>query len=350
MNAPSVSIVIPCRNERGFIEACVESIAVNGFPVEDLEVLVIDALSTDGTRQLLASLAARYPFVRVVDNPAGVTPVGLNLGIRAARGTVVVRIDAHSTIEPGYLFKCVGALREGKAENVGGVMLTVPQVPSLFGQAVVACLSHSFGVGGSRFRTGVREPVLVDTVFGGCFHRSLFEEIGYFNEKLRRSQDMEFNRRLRMHGGRILLLPDAVSIYHARSSFGTFLRQAWTNGVWAILPFLYSDVTPVAIRHLVPLMFVLALAAALSLCAVLPAVGIWALAAVAMPYAGAVILSSTEIGCSRRKPLVALLSPLVFLSLHLGYGLGSCWGCLKALGISVRRLLSPDTPGSVQTN
>lgn len=350
MNIPSVSIVIPCRNEQGFIEACVESIASNGFPQEDLEVLVVDAMSTDGTRLLLAGLAARYPFLKVVDNPTGFTPVGLNLGIRAARGTIIVRIDAHSTIQPGYLSKCVAALRAGKAENVGGVMLTVPQIPSLFGQAVVACLSHSFGVGGSRFRTGTHDPVLVDTVFGGCYRRSLFEEIGYFNEKLPRGQDMEFNRRLKKRGGRILLLPDAVSVYHARSSWKAFLRHNWTNGVWAVLPFLYSDVTPVSIRHLVPLMFVLGLIGALGLCAAAPGIGIWALAALTVPYAGASILSSTEIACAQRNPPLALLSPFVFFSLHVGYGLGSCWGCLKALGISVGRLVSPDTSSTMQTN
>ena len=88
---------------------------------------MVDAMSTDGTRELLAGLSARYPFVRVVDNPAGVTPVALNLGIRAARGTVIVRIDGHATIQPGYLVKCVTALRAGKANNVGGVMQIVPK-------------------------------------------------------------------------------------------------------------------------------------------------------------------------------------------------------------------------------
>lgn len=348
MNTPSVSIIIPCRNERGFIEACVESIAANGFPNGDLEVLVIDAMSTDGTRQLLSELSVRYPFMRVVDNPSGLTPTGLNLGIRTARGEVIVRIDGHSTIQPGYLSKCVTALREGKADNVGGAMLTVPQNPSWIGRTVVACLGHSFGVGDSHFRTGTSAPVLVDTVFGGCFQRSLFEQMGYFNEKLPRGQDMEFNRRLKMRGGRILLLPDAVSIYHARSTLGAFLRHNWTNGVWAILPFLYSDVTPVSIRHLVPLMFALSLIVALGLWAAVPAIGIWAVAAVGIPYAAAALLSSVDIGRTQRKPTIALLAPLVFLSLHLGYGFGSCWGCLKAFGIWLGR--GSDKSGSAQTH
>ena len=211
MNTPSVSVIIPCRNEAGFIAACVESIVANGFPHDELEILVADGMSTDGTRQVLGDLAARYQFVRIVDNPAGATPIGLNLGIRAAQGTMIVRIDAHSTILPGYLMKCVSALRAGRADGVGGVMQTVPQTPSLFGQAVVACLSHSFGVGGSRFRTGASEACFVDTVFNGCYRKSLFEEIGYFNEKLPRGQDMEFSQRVKSRGGRILLLPDAVS-------------------------------------------------------------------------------------------------------------------------------------------
>jgi glycosyltransferase involved in cell wall biosynthesis len=350
MSAPSVSIVIPCRNERGFIEGCLESIVANGYPLEDLEVLVVDAMSTDGTRELLTRLVERYPFVRVIDNPAGVTPVALNLGIRAARGTVIVRIDGHAIIQPGYLVKCVTALRAGKANNVGGVMQIVPQTASLFGRAVAACLSHSFGAGGPRYRTGSRDPVLVDTVQGGCYDRSIFEEIGYFNERLRRSQDMEFNRRLKIHGGRILLLPDVVYVYYSRSSFVVFLRHNWTNGVWAILPFLYSDVTPVSFRHLVPLMFVVALTGALGLSLALPTVGIWPLALVAGPYAVVCLSSAIQMVWTRREPLVALMSPFVFLSMHLCYGLGSCWGILKAIGISVRRMSTTDNSSSVQAN
>jgi glycosyltransferase involved in cell wall biosynthesis len=337
MNSPSVSIVIPCRNENGFIETCVESVVANGFPLEDMEILVVDAMSTDGTRQAVGDLTARYPFVRLIDNPASLTPVALNLGIRASRGSVIVRIDAHATIEPGYISKCVTALRAGKADNVGGVMRIAPQSHSLFGEAVAACLSHSFGAGGPRYRTGSRDAVLVDTVQGGCYLKSLFEEMGYFNEKLPRSQDMEFNRRLKLRGGRILLLPDVVYIYYARSSVRVFLRHSWTNGVWAILPFLYSNVSPVSLRHLIPLVFAISLTVALGLGVAAPAVGIWAIAAVGVPYAAAAIWSSAEIGWRQKKPMLALVTPFVFLSLHLGYGFGSCWGCIKAFGIWVGR-------------
>ncbi|MEI9814899.1 MAG: glycosyltransferase family 2 protein [Acidobacteriota bacterium] len=330
MNTPTVSVIVPCRNERAFIADCIYSVVTDGYPHNDMEILVIDGMSTDGTRGVLEKLKLLYPFLGVLDNPARSTPVGLNLGIRAARGRVIVRIDAHSTICCNYIGKCADAVLSGRADNAGGSMLTVPQNDSLFGAAVVACLSHVFGVGGSRFRTGAKKPLLVDTVFGGCFRRSLFDEIGFFNEKLSRGQDMEFNRRLEKRGKRILLLPDVVSVYHARSTVGMFLGHNWTNGVWAILPFLYSHVTPVSLRHLIPLLFALSVSVAVVLAAARPAVGLWFLAAIMVPYAVVCLAAAVEIAVRRRKPLLLPLVPFVFLGLHLSYGFGSCWGLLRA--------------------
>ena len=208
----------------------------------------MDGASTDGTREVIAAWAASDERVRMVENPQGTTPAALNRGIDAARGDVIARVDAHAALAPNYLSRAVAYLESGRADNVGGVMRTRAQRDGPWAGPVIAALTHPFGVGGSRFRTGRpepgEEPRWVDTVFGGCWRREVFEQIGRFNERLERGQDMEFNQRLRRAGGRILLAPDLVSEYYAHAELRSFWMHNWTNGVWAVLPFAYSREHP----------------------------------------------------------------------------------------------------------
>ena len=194
----------------------------------------------------------------------------------------------------------------------------------VFAGAIVAALTHPFGVGNSRFRIGATGPQWVDTVFGGCWRRDVFRRIGNFNERLERSQDLEFNLRLRKAGGKVLLSPDLECRYYARARLGTFLRHNWTNGVWAVLPMAYSTVMPVRWRHLAPLALVLALPCS---------------AWVAAAYATANLAASVHVAWINRKPAYLALMPVAFASLHLAYGAGSVWGVLRLAGIALRRRL-----------
>jgi succinoglycan biosynthesis protein ExoA len=328
----AVSIIVPCRNERPFIADCLESIIANDFPRDRMEVIVVDGLSDDGTRDIVRGFAESYSFIRLVDNPRRSTPCGLNVGILAARGEIVMRIDAHARIAPDYISRCVDGLARSGAENVGGVMHTIPQGSGLLGDAIVAALSHRFGVGNSVFRTHADQPTWVDTVFGGCYRREVFDRVGLFNESLARGQDMEFNRRLARAGGRTLLLPDVVSYYYARSDYRSFCRHTCTNGVWAIMPFAYSDVVPVSVRHLIPLLFVssMALPAAVSL---FWSPAVWAMVMVVAAYGVANIVASSQVASSAKRPVFLLVMPIIFATLHFAYGLGSLWGCCRLLGV-----------------
>jgi succinoglycan biosynthesis protein ExoA len=322
---PFLTVIIPCRNEVRFLGGCLASVVANDYPPDRLEVLVIDGGSTDGTRELIASYQRRDARVRLVENPQGSTPWALNHGIKAARGEILARVDAHACIAPQYLTRSVEHLLRSGADNVGGVMRTLPQDPGFFAGPIVAALGHRFGVGNSHFRVGCGEPRWVDTVFGGCWRREVFERIGLFNTALERSQDMEFSLRLKAAGGRTLLVPDVASDYFARSRMGPFWRHNWLNGEWAILPFLYSSVLPVAPRHLIPLLFVASLGLAL---AAVP----WTmepLAVVAIPYGLASAAASAQVARREKRPHYALVMPLVFFVLHLGYGLGSVQGLCK---------------------
>lgn len=334
---PFVSVVIPCRNEARFLPRCLDSILSGDYPADRMEVLAVDGSSSDGTRECIRSYAQRDGRVRLVENPRGTTPAALNRGIDAAHGNVIARVDAHAAVAPDYFTKCVEHLSSSGADNVGGVMRTLAQDRGWFAGPIVAALSHPFGVGNSYFRVGSGEPRWVDTVFGGCWRRQVFERVGRFNPELLRSQDLEFSLRLKAAGGRTLLAPDVRSDYYARASLVSFCRHNFLNGEWAILPFVYSEVIPVSLRHLIPLLFVLALGAGAAL---LPLSG-WPLAAVLLPYAASSLGASAHVALTRRRVWYLALMPAVFAALHLGYGLGSVSGLIRAAGVAWER----ETPG-----
>ncbi|MEQ1884615.1 MAG: glycosyltransferase family 2 protein [Bryobacteraceae bacterium] len=329
-----VSVIIPCRNEARFLARCLDSVLANHYPAERMEVLVIDGRSKDGTRDLIAQYAARDPRVRMIDNPDGITPCALNLGIGEASGDVVARVDAHAEIATDYLSNAVAHLETTGASNVGGPMRTLPQDNGFWSGPIIAALSHRFGVGNSYFRIGSPEPRWVDTVFGGCWPRDVFEKVGLFNTGLRRSQDMEFSLRLKAAGLRTLLAPDVRSDYFARTRLKDFIRHNFVNGQWAVLPFLHSDVIPVSLRHLIPLVFAVALLAGLAALPWTPVLLVLVLA----PYALAALAASAQVALAERRPLRLFQMPLVFFSLHLSYGLGSIAGAVEAAVIRLTQL------------
>jgi GT2 family glycosyltransferase len=351
---PFVSVIIPVRNEGACIACCLDSVLENGYPSGRLEILAVDGFSEDGTRAVLEHYARRFAAITMLDNPKQITPAALNLGIRAARGELVLRLDAHARLAPGYIRQCVAWIESSGADNVGGAMRTLPRGGGLIAAAIAAALGHRFGVGGSAFRTPAAGPHWVDTVFGGCYRREVFERVGPFNERLPRGQDMEFHLRLRRAGGRTLLVPSIHCDYFARCGAASFLRHNFSNGVWAVRPFVESEIVPVRARHLVPLGFVLALSAAgviacLPLARLGPPLGLgsalfplqwlgpWPLLLLASCYLAAALAAATQLAWRRRDMRLALVLPAVFLSLHLSYGLGSLWGLAVVAVTAARR-------------
>jgi succinoglycan biosynthesis protein ExoA len=323
---PFVSVIVPCRNEARFIEQCLGSILASDYSHDRLELIVADGISADGTRTLLDALAARDPRLRIIDNPERITPTALNRAIAASKGEIIMRFDAHATMPRDYIRRSVALLESTGADNAGGSIRTIAQSSGPSSGPIVAVLGSRFGVGNSSFRTTSvnQAPRLSDTVFGGCWHRSLFDRIGEFNEKLVRSQDIEFNLRIARAGGKIMLDPSIRCDYHARSTLASFWSHNFANGVWAVLPFAFSDIVPVRPRHLIPLAFV----ASLALSAILPFP--WSIA-VPAAYAAVNLAASIRIAIANRRVTYLALLPIAFLSLHLAYGLGSAWGAVQLL-------------------
>lgn len=332
---PFVSVIIPCYNERDFIEDLFESVLHQDYPKDRFEVIVVDGGSQDGTREIILRAVKADPRVRLLDNPGRSKPRALNLGIGKARGEIIVRLDAHATYPPEYLRLCVQHLLESGADNVGGYRLTRARETTLWGRAVALSIRSRFGSGGAVYRTGAVRPRWVDTVFGGCYRRQLFDRLGLFDERLDRGQDREFNERLVRSGGRILFVPDIRCVYYARSGISDFVRWVFVSGM---TPFYISRVVGYrvwSLRNVVPPLFVLALIGLPVVAVVAPlALELW-LGAVGIYLAATVSAAVYEAVRARQLRLLPFLV-LVFAVTHVAYGLGAVWGLLRPV-ISGRR-------------
>lgn len=328
-NLPFLSIIIPCRDEERYIGKCLDSLISQDYPKDNLEILVVDGMSKDKTGEIVKRYIKQYPFIELLENPQRFTPFGLNIGIKKAKGEIITRIDAHASYKEDYISKCVKYLKEYEADNVGGVMKTLPGKNTLGAKAIAICLSHFFGAGGADFRIGANKPKWVDTVFGGCYKREVFEKIGLFNENLVRSQDMEFNLRLKRKGGKILLAPEIVSYYYPKSNLKDFFLHNFQDGIWAIYPLKFVKM-PLKLRHYIPFIFVL--------CLLITGLGgiflsgfRWLFLFIGGLYLLAAFYFSVKIAIREKDLRYFFVLPITFAARHIGYGLGSIWGSIKLL-------------------
>ena len=321
------SIIIPCRNEEKFIDKCLDSIINQDYPKGKLEVLVIDGISEDKTREIIKSYAQKYSFIKLLDNPKRFTPFGLNVGIKNAKGEIIIRLDAHANYSSDYIRKCVENLRKYKVDNVGGIVKTLPSKNTLTAKAISLCLSHPFGTGNSYFRTGSKRTRFVDTVFGGCYRKEVFDKIGLFNEKMTRSQDIEFNLRLRKKGGKILLVPDIISYYYPQSTLLGFLKHNFLDGIWVTYPLKFG-IKLFSWRHITPVLF-LAFLGCLFLFSFISRLFLFLFISVVSLYLILIIYFSFKVARKENDFRFMFLMPIVFLCRHIGYGFGSLWGLIK---------------------
>jgi len=295
------------------------------YPKEDMEVLLIDGRSEDNTGQIIETYTQRYPFIKVVENPRKIVPTALNIGIKASKGDVIIRLDAHTYYDKNYISKCIETLNKMDADNVGGPISTLPGDNTLMAKAIAWATSHPFGVGNSKFRTS-NKAQYVDTVTFGAFRRTIFEKVGLFNEKLIRNQDIELNSRIRKIGGKIFLNPEIKSYYYNQSNLRGLWRQGFKTGMWNIFTKRVNKGS-LSIRHFIPLFFVLSLISSMILCLIHP-IGIYLLSIVAGSYILISIFFSLRIGFEHKLETIPFL-PIVFFTLHFSYGLGSIMGILK---------------------
>ena len=255
---PVISVIIPARNAERELSECLRRVLEQDYPGERVEVLIAEGCSTDRTRAIAEQAAATDPRVRVVDNPTGLIPQGLNLAIAQACGEVIARVDAHSRIAPDYLSQCVRVLRETGAGNAGGPVR--PRGEGYWGEAIAVSYGSWFGRGGAR----LHDPSYrgeADTVYLGCFPKALLIELGGFDETLSKNQDIELNHRIIESGRRVFLAPEIKAEYVVRSSLRALWRYHFDTGWWNIISWKRHPGS-LSARHFAPLAFVLALIAA----------------------------------------------------------------------------------------
>ncbi len=324
---PKVSLVVVCRNEEKSIAATLESLFSQDYPAELIEVVVVDGMSTDRTREVIhrtCDLKARYR-VRVLDNPERVAPTGLNIGVEAASGEVVFVMGAHARYSPNYVSGAVDALARFGADAVGGAVRTVPGAATALARSIARALGSRFGVGNSLMRVGVPEAQEADTAAYAGYRQTVFQRVGLFDPRLVRNQDIEFNLRMRRAGMKIVVEPAIQSLYQARPTLSGLARNAFDNGFWVIHGARFSH-RPFALRHLVPLGFVVSLVVTGLMAAIVPAARLL-FGALAGTYLAVDLVASLA---GRGGPIrVRLWLVVVYPVLHLSYGLGSVWAAVR---------------------
>lgn len=326
---PVVTILLPIRNEARYIAQCLDAVIAQDYPRDQIEILVVDGMSDDGTRNIVTQFSARDARIHLIDNSERIVPTALNRGIRAARGEVIIRVDGHAVIAPDYVRRCVEQLAITGADNVGGPMRAASD--TWIGKAIVLATSSPFGVGGARFHYA-ETPGWVDTVYLGAYRRQVFDRIGLFDEELVRNQDDEFNFRLTRAGGKIWLDPQIRSTYYSRSTLRGLWKQYFEYGFWKVRV-IQKHRQPASWRHLVPVTFVLVLGLALLASVAFQSI-LW-FAGVILPYALASFGSALWLSLRNGVRYFPVL-PLAFATMHLAYGLGFLAGLLRFAGNASR--------------
>lgn len=337
---PRFSIIIPARNEAEYIERCVRSCLENDYPADRIEVLVADGMSTDPTRDIVSRLASEDPRVRLIENPRRVAPSGMNVGIRAATGDVLVILGGHATVSKNFMAEMARILREHPdVWRAGGVVETVSS--TYIGKVIAAAQSSPIGVGPTNWRLGIREGYVAQVCFAAV-PRFVFDKVGLYDEELVRNQDDEFIYRVKAAGGKQYMTQSVRVKYFARGTLRKLSQQYYQYGFWRIRT-IQKHKRPAHLRQVLPILFVLGWF-------VLIAGGfiwwpIWlALAAYAALYVAG--LAVNVFWVARRDDwAVALLTPLACAAMHFAYGLGALSGFWSFVVLRGRFVPKPEAHG-----
>lgn len=337
---PFISVIIPCRNEAKYIGPCLDSILGNDYPKDRLEIFIMDGMSEDGTRDILRSYKDRYPFITLLDNPKRSIPSALNRGLAAAKGEIVIRMDAHATYPADYLSRCVRASEKTGAENVGGKFLVLPGDASVTAKSIAMAFSHPFGIGRYyQWMRSLKSPTEVETVSFGCFRKEFLDRKKlFYDERLERGEDCEFNARLRKEGGRILLFPEIVFHYYGRTALKDLWKHQFGSGLWNLYGAKFG--AEVTFCALIPLMVLVSLGGLFLLSIFFTVFRAW-MPAFIFFYGLTCFVCSVQLAVQKKCLVSFFLLPLIFGVLHLSFALGSLLGFLKMWGFEKRGFTKP---------
>ena len=347
-NLPFVTVVMPVRNEAGFIRRSLGAVLAQDYPQDRMEIIVADGNSTDGTWEITESFLTQVPGLRLIDNPGQIVPTGLNGAIAQARGEIIVRVDGHCEIERDYVRRSVQHLQGGTVDAVGGSLETVGETP--LAQVIAVAMSSVFGVGGSAFRTVSNKSMLTDTVAFPAYTRSIIHRAGPYDEELVRNQDDEYNYRIRKLGAKVLLASDVRSRYYSRSNLRSLWRQYFQYGYWKVRV-MQKHHRQMRLRQFIPPLFVAALFVSL-LISPFSLVGVWLLCISTSSYIIA-NLAASILTARNKKTSRQMLLPVAFAAMHIAYGCGFLFGLIRfwnRWGDRQSRYVDPRLSGSEATS
>ena len=318
-----ISFIIVAYNAAGSIGALLEDLLAQTVANEQIQALLVDSASTDATRQLMLDFAKAAPFeVKVLDNPKRWLASGINVALAAADGDAIIRLDAHARIPKDFLENNLRALALG--EDIVGGCVSGGQPNTAWENVLRTVDTSRFCGGAAPFRNG-GDARYVDTLAYALYRREVYDRVGLYDERLRRTEDNDMHYRMRMAGYKFFFSPEIISYHAARSTMRGQLRQKWGNGYWIgrtmrIQPRCFAP------RHLIPAVFVLALTACLFL---LPASALPMLLLL-VPYLLCDLLFAVKgAAAQERGKLLALVSlPFLFPAVHVVYGLGTLAGLI----------------------
>lgn len=320
---PSVTVIMPVRNEANFIAHSLGAILNQDYPADKIEILIADGMSDDATLETISSLQGA-DRVHVIPNPARIQAAGLNKAIVQAKGEIIIRVDGHTVIALDYVRQCVLALTTTDAQNVGGPMN--PVGITLMGKAIAAAGKSPFAVP-TAFHVS-QKAQYTDTVYLGAWQRELFDRVGLYDENVNINEDYELNYRIRKAGGKVYCTPAIQSQYYGRQTLGALARQYFRYGSIKTKT-IKKHPASLKPRHLVAPLFVAGLAIGGVLSLVYPPVRVIWLACVLL-YGFANAYFSLKAARQAEWRLFWRL-PVVFLTIHLSWGWGFWVGLLKTL-------------------
>ena len=321
-----LAIIIPTLNEENFISKCLDSVIVQTYPFERMDIMVVDGGSTDKTCEIVQEYHKKYANIRLLHNPKKIQSAAFNIGVDASAAPYIIRLDAHALYDEKYIELCIQGLEDDfQRGNVGGMWNIVPQNTSIWAEANAILNYSKFGIGGASFRVGA-EAGNVDTVPFGAFPRKVLEEIGGMREDLPRGEDNEYNSRIKKAGYKIYFSPEIQCTYFARPTLMSSVKQMYANGE-SIGILCYIDKEAIGIRHLIPLLFVIGVVFGALLSLVYKPFA-YVYMTVGLVYFCANILASLQCSIKHGIKFFVPLS-ILFLAVHIAYGIGTIKGLVK---------------------
>jgi succinoglycan biosynthesis protein ExoA len=312
---PSISIIIPTFNEAGFIADCIKSLTQGSYPLNKIEILVVDGGSDDDTVNQVRGLSKAPLDITVLNNHKKITPAAMNIGIKAAKHELLMWCGAHAIYNENYVINSVKTLlSEPSLASVGGVISPIAKTTT--GKAIAIATSNKFGIGNAQYRYATKRQY-VDTVFGGCFFKKHLIQVGGFNEAWVRNQDYELNHRLRSQIGPIVLEPSIRCQYFCRESISRLSKQYFNYGFWRFNTLLKHP-SSFTSRQVAPVLLCVSLVASITLITLGHVIG-WFIPLI---YSSACLAVSIRLALDKKQAHLLIYLPIIFAALHISWGTG----------------------------